>query len=84
MSRFIAFRPGRILRGDSAIMLLNLIKGFKVLKCWCAGISSCCNAKTVLINPAIPADASKWPILVLTDPKKYWFFVFCLILRQWL
>ena len=37
-------------------------------KCRCGGICSCCSASTTLIRPAMPAAASRWPMLVLTEP----------------
>ena len=39
-----------------------------VLTCRCRGMRRCCIARTTLISPAIPAAASRWPTLVLTDP----------------
>ena len=44
------------------------ISGFGVSQCRLAGISACPSASTVLIRPATPAAASRWPTLLLTDP----------------
>ena len=42
--------------------------GLSVWQWRCGGISSCCSASTTLIRPAMPAAASRWPMLVLTEP----------------
>ncbi len=42
--------------------------GFGVWKWSDAGISPRSSASTVLMRPAIPAAASRWPMLVFTDP----------------
>ena len=42
--------------------------GFGRRKCRCGGIAPCCSASTTLIRPAMPAAASRWPMLVLTEP----------------
>ena len=42
--------------------------GFGSFRCRCAGIISCWSASTVLITPATPAAASRWPMFVFTDP----------------
>ena len=34
-----------------------------------AGTASCCSDSTTLIKPAMPAAASRWPMLVLTEPS---------------
>ncbi|EDM73821.1 hypothetical protein PPSIR1_03258 [Plesiocystis pacifica SIR-1] len=34
------------------------------------GIASCSRASTVLITPATPAAATRWPMLVLTAPSQ--------------
>ena len=44
------------------------ISGFGVRKWRCAGIASAFSVKTALINPAIPAAASRCPMFVFTDP----------------
>jgi hypothetical protein len=34
----------------------------------CLGIMPCSRARTALINPATPAEPSRWPMFVFTDP----------------
>src|SRR5262249_20769890 len=51
--------------------LLNEICEFSCLKCRCGTISPFCKQSTVLIKPAIPAAASRCPILVLTEPSRH-------------
>ena len=43
--------------------------GLGVCRWRCGGSSWCCKASTTLIKPAIPAAASRCPILVLTEPR---------------
>ena len=43
--------------------------GSGVSKCRLGGIARCSSASTVLIRPATPAAASRWPMLVLTEPE---------------
>ena len=40
-------------------------------KCRCGGTSSCSRHSTTLIRPATPAAASRWPMLVLTEPTQH-------------
>ena len=42
--------------------------GWASRKCRLGGISRCWSASATLIRPAMPAAASRWPILVLTEP----------------
>ena len=44
--------------------------GLGLRRCRCGGISSCWSESTTLIRPATPAAASRWPMLVLTDPMR--------------
>ena len=44
------------------------ICGFGRSKCRLGGSLPCSSARTVLISPATPAAASRWPTLVFTDP----------------
>ena len=44
--------------------------GLGDLKCRCAGICFCCSASTSLMRPVMPAAASRWPMLVLTEPSQ--------------
>jgi len=53
-----------IARGVSAIR----ISGLSWRRLRCGGISPCSSARAALIRPAMPAAASRWPMLVLTDP----------------
>ena len=45
------------------------ICGFGSVKWRVGGTSPCSRARTALTNPATPAAASRWPTLVLTDPR---------------
>ncbi|CAO0833256.1 hypothetical protein SMICM17S_00626 [Streptomyces microflavus] len=41
--------------------------------CRVRGTSPCCRARATLMRPAIPAAASRWPMLLLTEPMpQYW------------
>ncbi|PBD10398.1 hypothetical protein BI295_25930, partial [Mycobacterium avium subsp. hominissuis] len=44
------------------------ICGDGVSKCRLCGSISCCSDNTTLIRPATPEAASRWPMLVFTDP----------------
>ena len=44
--------------------------GFGVAKCRLGGIWRCSRASTALIRPVTPAAASRWPTLVLTEPRE--------------
>ncbi|CEZ57122.1 Uncharacterised protein [Mycobacterium tuberculosis] len=45
--------------------------GFHRVKCKLRGMCPRCTASTALMNPATPAAASRWPMLVLTDPNAH-------------
>nr|WP_234024097.1 hypothetical protein [Sorangium cellulosum] len=45
------------------------ILGFRVVKCWFAGMTPRWSASTALTSPAIPAAASRCPRFVLTAPS---------------
>ena len=44
--------------------------GFGLLKLTSGGSSRCCSASTVLMRPATPAAASRWPRLALSEPRR--------------
>jgi hypothetical protein len=46
----------------------KLIFGFGLTKCRLGGINLFSSMSTVLMSPATPAAASRWPMLVLTEP----------------
>ena len=45
--------------------------GFHFSKLRFGAIVPCCRVRTVLMNPAMPAAASRWPMLVLTAPSAH-------------
>ncbi len=47
---------------------LQSMRGLPALKCRCGGMSRRCRLSTTLATPARPAAASRWPMLVLTEP----------------
>ena len=47
---------------------VHSMNGFGSLKFKCLGMASWCSDNTTLMKPATPAAASRWPILVLTEP----------------
>ena len=49
-------------------MVSQATAGFGVRQCRLAGIAPFRSASAVLIRPAMPAAASRWPILVFTEP----------------
>ena len=69
-----ARRPSRAARAAARSSTKNglarkSICGFGALKCRLGGqLAGARSASTVLISPATPAAASRWPMLVLTEP----------------
>src|SRR5262249_45172687 len=67
--RFFSGCQGRRSVGITKGVSAREICGLSSLKCSTGGISPCSSESTTLIKPATPAADSKWPILVLTEPK---------------
>ena len=69
-------RRGRAPRGQARPLRVDARPGSRPRRCagsasWkcrCGGMRSCCSDSTTLISPATPAAASRWPMLVLTEP----------------
>ena len=55
--------------GTNSRVGVGSICGFHFSKFRFGAIVPCCNVSTVLMNPAMPAAASRWPMLVLTVPS---------------
>ena len=60
---------GIIAVGTVAGIASSGTRGFSFLKCKLPGTALCCSERITFIRPAAPAAASRWPILVLTEPN---------------
>ena len=56
--------------GTSRFLYETATLGFKVLKCWFGGIKRFCIASVAFNSPAIPAQPSVCPMIVLIEPTK--------------
>ena len=61
---------GVVESGSVALEAASERCGFSVWKCRWAGSVPCCAASTSLHRPDAPALPSRWPTLVLTEPRK--------------
>ena len=46
------------------------MRGFGSVKCRLAGRRRCLSDSAALISPAMPEAASRWPMLVFTEPTR--------------